>query len=154
MGDVVADGMTWITYGNDIIARQTTDPKTIGAEAQKAAMNINTFLANRGTELDTVSPGAVTKLDDMVDKLASIAAGNLVLADDSFLHAAGEEFSSDSELARQLKAGAQAVANTPGQVYDFLKDQGKKALDEAKTPLLIIVAGVIGVAYIMYGKKK
>lgn len=162
MGDVTSDAMTWITYGNDIIRRQATDSRGIGAEAGKAANNISNFLANRGTELDTVSPGTVNQLDDMVDKLSKIATGNFVKADDSFTSAFGAEISDEATEAKRLAAaGAAAVAAAPGQAYNWTKgelekafNKGKEVVNEATIPLVVIVAGILGVAYIMYGNKK
>lgn len=155
MGDVVADAMTWVTYGNNILSRAESEPTTIGAEALKASQNINTFLANRGDELDATSPGTVTKLDDMVDKLAYLAKTGLIRADDSF----GTAFSSEvddfnSEAARLAKAGAKPFVDAGSAVYQWMKKEGGDAIDKATTPLVIVVAGILGVAYIMYGNKK
>jgi hypothetical protein len=75
LGDVVADAMTWVTYGNEIINRSKTG--NVGAEALKAAQNINTFLGNRGPELEAASSETLDALDETTDKLTRIASGQI-----------------------------------------------------------------------------
>lgn len=123
-GDIVSDAMTWVTYGNDIVNRSKTG--NVGAEAMKAAQNINTFLGNRGSELESVSTATVDALDEMTDKLTKIASGQIKY--DSVAGAFFDEFG--NAVRGEVIVGAKAVMDTPKKVVKFLGDEViKPALD-------------------------
>lgn len=124
MGDVVADGTTWITYGNDIVNRSKTS--NVGAEALKAAQNINTFLGNRGSELQSSSPDTVDALGEMTDKLSRIASGQIKY--DSVAGAFFDEFG--NAVRGEVIVGAKAVYDAPKKIVKYAVDEiVKPALD-------------------------
>lgn len=124
LGDVVADATTWITYGNDIVERSKTG--NVGAEAMKAAQNINTFLGNRGDELQATSPATVDALDGTADRLTKIASGQIKY--DSVAGAFVDEFG--NELSREVGAGTKAVLDAPKKIIKYVGENVvKPALD-------------------------
>jgi hypothetical protein len=126
LGDVVADGTTWITYGNDIVERSKTG--NVGAEAMKAAQNINTFLGNRGDELQAASPDTVDALGEMTDKLTKIASGQIKY--DSVSGAFLDELG--NAIRGEVIVGARAVYNAPKKIVKY-------AVDEVVKPALDVV---------------
>jgi hypothetical protein len=148
LGDVVADATTWITYGNDIVNRSKTG--NVGAEAMKAAQNINTFLGNRGDELQSTSSATVDALDEMTDKLTKIASGQIKY--DSVAGAFFDEFG--NAVRGEVTVGAQAVLDAPKKVIQYVGDNVvKPALDIV--PWYVWAAGAgAGVAAIYSQLKK
>lgn len=124
LGDVVADAMTWVTYGNDIFERSKTGD--VSAEAMKAAQNINTFLGNRGPELEAASSATVDAIDQTADRLTKLATGKIHY--DSVTAAFFDELG--NAVRGEVMVGAQAVLDTPKKIVKFLGDEViKPALD-------------------------
>lgn len=124
LGDIVADAMTWITYGNDIVERSKSG--NVGSEAEKAAQNVNTFLGNRGDELQATSPDTVDALGRTIDLLSKIAAGQI-----RYDSVAGAFFDEVGNAVRgEVLVGGRAVLDAPKKIVKFLGDEViKPALD-------------------------
>ncbi len=162
LGDVISDAQTWIDYGNEILGRSSASG--VGAEAEKAGMNIDTFVGHRGDELSAASQDKLDELLTMKMNLLNLAAGKYTRVDPGVMSIAKDAIQDAAdEAAFRAKAGAAGVAAAPGAVYGFVKEEGKKLIDyainkggdvaqKAALPLGLIVAGVLGVAYIMYKK--
>lgn len=159
LGDVVDDAQTWITYGNDILGRSSASG--VGAEAEKAGMNIDTFVGNRGDELAAASQDKLDELVAMKMSLLQLAAGKYkpLSVSGAFTDELG------TALKQEVVAGAQGVAKAPGQAYDWAKQEASKAVDyalqkggqaakEAALPMALIVAGLAAVGFIVYQMKK
>ncbi len=148
LGDVASDAITWVTYGNEIIEHSKTS--NVGAEAMKAAQNINTFLGNRGSELETASPDTLKALDETTDKLTKIASGQIKY--DSVAGAFFDEFG--NAIRGEVMVGTQAVLDAPKKVVKYFGDNViKPALDIV--PWYVWVAGAgVGVAAIWSQMKK
>jgi hypothetical protein len=158
MGDVITDAQTWLTYGNEILGRSSASG--VGPEAEKAGMNINTFIGNRGDELQSASP-------DVFDQMTTMQMNLLALAQGKYKPESVWGNAIDSavdEATFRASAGAAALKAAPGQAYDWTKkevksaletalDVGGKVADKATVPLALIVAGVLGIAYVVYKHK-
>jgi hypothetical protein len=137
LGDVVADAMTWVKYGNDIIQRSKTG--NVGEEAMKAAQNINTFFGNRGEELEAASHDTVTAVGEIADKLTKIATGQIKY--DSVAGAFFDEFG--NAVKGEVLIGVQGVLDAPKKVVKYLVDEvAKPALDVV--PWYVWAAAAVG----------
>lgn len=146
-GDAVTDASTWIPYGNDIIERSKSG--NVGSEALRAAQNINTFLGNRGDELQAASPATVDALGEMADKLSKIASGQIKY--DSVSGAFFDEFG--NAVRGEVLVGTQAVLDAPKKIVKY-------AADEIVKPILDVIpwyvwAGAAGIAgIVVFGATK
>lgn len=124
LGDVVSDAMTWVTYGNDIFERSKTGD--VSSEAMKAAQNINTFLGNRGPELEAASSSTVDAIGQTADRLTKLATGKI-----HYDSVAGSFFDElGNALRGEVMVGAQAVLAAPKKIVKFIGDEViKPALD-------------------------
>jgi hypothetical protein len=124
LGDVVADGMTWVTYGNDIFRRSQTGD--VSAEAMKAVQNINTFLGNRGEELEAVSHDTVDAIDQTADRLTKLATGKIHY--DSVAAAFFDELG--NAIRGEVIVGTNAVLDAPKKIVKFVGNEViKPAID-------------------------
>ena len=158
-GYVVDDAQTWIVYGNEILGRSSA--AGVGAEAEKAGMNIDTFVGNRGDELAAADQSKLDELNDMKMKLLLLAQGKY--KPESVWGSAVE--AGTDELAFRAKAGATGVVQAPGKVYEWGKQEAQKAIDyaldkggeaakKAALPMALIVGGLAAVGFIIYSLKK
>jgi hypothetical protein len=124
LGDVVSDAMTWVTYGNGIIEQSKTS--NVVDEARRAALNISTFLGNRGDELQAASSDTVDALGEMSDKLSRIYSGKIKY--DSVAGSFFDEFG--NAIRGEVIVGAKAVYNAPKRIVKYAVDEViKPALD-------------------------
>jgi hypothetical protein len=145
LGDIVADGTTWITYGNDIVERSKTG--NVGSEALKAAQNINTFLGNRYDELQAVSPDTVDALGQMLDVLSKIASGQIKY--DSVAGAFLDEVG--NAVRGEVIVGGKAVLDAPKKIVKYAVDEViKPALDVV--PWYVWTGGLAVVGTVLWSK--